>query len=204
MTERRTKRRDEATFFETAAAFRAWLEDNHETSQELWVGFFKKGAGQASVTYPEAVEEALCFGWIDGVRLTVDDETYTNRFTPRKRGSNWSAINIARVADLTQAGRMTPSGIAAFEARDQERAQYSYEGASAGLSPEYESALRARPAAWAFFEAQPPWYRRIAAAWVMDAKREETRFRRLEALIGDCEAGEWVRPLRAGRRGRGV
>jgi uncharacterized protein YdeI (YjbR/CyaY-like superfamily) len=197
MTERRTKRRDEATFFETANAFSAWLADNHETSQELWVGFFKKGAGKPSMTYREAVDEALCFGWIDGVRLTIDDEAYTNRFTPRRRGSRWSAVNVGRVEELTGAGRMTPSGIAAFEART----RYTHERTSTGLSPAYESALRARPAAWSFFEAQPPWYRRIASAWVMDAKREETRLRRLESLASDSEAGEWIGPLRVGRRG---
>jgi uncharacterized protein YdeI (YjbR/CyaY-like superfamily) len=202
MTERRTKRRDEVRFFETAAAFRAWLADNHEMSRELWVGLFKKGAATASITYREAVDEALCFGWIDGVRLTIDDESYTNRFTPRKRGSNWSAVNIGRVEELMGAGRMAPSGIAAFEARDLERTRYTYERTSTGLSPAYESALRARPAAWSFFEAQPPWYRRIASAWVMHAKREETQLRRLESLASDSEAGEWIGPLRGGRRPR--
>ena len=191
----------DAVYFETEAGFREWLAVNHDRVDELWVGFYKKASSKPGITYSQALDEALCFGWIDGVRHAVDGERYKQRFTPRRPGSNWSAVNVRRVEGLTAAGRMQSAGIAAFEARDPEKTPYSFERPSAGLSPAYESALRARPAAWAFFEAQPPWYQRTASAWVMDAKREETRLRRLETLASDSEAGEWIGPLRVGRRG---
>ena len=190
----------DAVYFESQGALRAWLAENHAGSAELWVGFYKKASGKPSVTYVEALEEALCFGWIDGVRHAVDGERYKQRFTPRRTGSNWSAVNVNRVEGLLAAGRMEPSGITAFEARDA-GAQYSYERRSVVLSAEYEAALRERPRAWAFFETQPPWYRRTASTWVMDAKREETRRRRLETLAGECEAGEWIAQLRRARGG---
>lgn len=191
----------DASYFETQAAFRDWLAANHARVAELWVGFYKKASGKPTVTYAEALEEALCFGWIDGVRRAVDAERFVQRFTPRRAGSNWSAVNVKRVEGLLAAGRMQPAGIAAFEAREP-GAGYVHGRGEVGLSPEYEAAMRARPVAWSFFQAQPPWYQRTASAWVMDAKQEQTRQRRLESLMTDSEAGEWVKPLRIAQRGK--
>jgi uncharacterized protein YdeI (YjbR/CyaY-like superfamily) len=176
-------------YFETQAAIHHWLIANHDTVTELWVGFYKKASGKPSVTYPEALEEALCFGWIDGVRRAVDGDRYMQRFTPRRPGSQWSAVNVRRVEGLLAVGRMQPAGIAAFEARDMTASEQAGLGAGARLSPEHEAALQARPEAWAFIQAQPAWYQRAVAGWIMDAKREET-------LIADSDVGEWIGPLR--------
>jgi uncharacterized protein YdeI (YjbR/CyaY-like superfamily) len=191
---RQTKPRHEVTFFKDAAAFRAWLAKNHDGPDELWVGFFKKASGQPSITYAEAVEEALCFGWIDGLRLAIDDEAYTNRFTRRKAASNWSAINLKRVEALTAEGRMQPPGVAAYEARPK-KTPYSDEPDS--LSAEQEAVFRLNPKAWAFFQAQTPWYRRIASRWVLAAKQEATQQRRLQQLSDDSSNGLWIKPLRS-------
>ena len=143
------------------------------------------------MTWPEAVDEALCFGWIDGVRHSIDDEAYTNRFTPRRRGSNWSLVNIRRVAALTEAGRMTPAGLAAFETRDEAKAAaYSFENRPQDFDPEYERRFREHPDAWRHFEAQPPGYRRTITFWVQSAKQEATRLRRLEQAIALSARGE--------------
>jgi uncharacterized protein YdeI (YjbR/CyaY-like superfamily) len=184
-------------FFETPEQFRAWLEQHHETATEVAVGFYKKGSGKPSITWPEAVDQALCFGWIDGVRHSLDDESYTNRFTPRRPNSNWSAVNVAKVEKLKAAGLMKPAGLRAFEARTAERTGvYSFEREAAVLPPDFEQAFRADAAAWEWFEARPPGYRRTAIHWVVSAKREETRLRRLRQLI-DCSAeGRAVPPLR--------
>jgi uncharacterized protein YdeI (YjbR/CyaY-like superfamily) len=184
------------TYFATAAAFRAWLEANQASSTELLVGFYKKGSGKPSITWPESVDEALCFGWIDGVRRSVDDERYTIRFTPRKARSTWSAVNIKRVDELTKLGRMRPAGLAAFERREAARSQiYAYEQRSeAALDDDAERAFRANAKAWTFFEAQPPWYRRTAIYWVMTAKQEPTRRRRLATLIEDSAHGRRIGP----------
>jgi uncharacterized protein YdeI (YjbR/CyaY-like superfamily) len=187
----------EATYFATPEDWRAWLEEHHGTESELLVGFWKRGTGRPSITWPESVDEALCFGWIDGVRRRVDDERYTIRFTPRQKRSTWSAVNIARVAELEAEGRMHPAGLAAFARRSDDRsAIYSYEQRrSAQLGPAEEAELRANPAAWAHFEAQTPSYRRAAAHWVMSAKREETRRRRLEQLVAESAQGRRPRAL---------
>ncbi len=179
------------TFFATPAAFRAWLKKHHKTAPELLVGFYKKGSGKPSITWPESVDEALCVGWIDGIRRSVDGTAYTIRFTPRRVTSTWSAINIARVADLTKQGRMLSAGLAAFEKRTAEKsAIYSYEQKeTAGLDPKHEKTFRANKAAWAFFSAQANWYRRTAVRWVMTAKAEETRLRRLQQLIAASADG---------------
>lgn len=173
------------TFFATPAAFRAWLEKHHKIAPELLVGFYKKDSGKPSITWPESVDEALCVGWIDGIRRRVDDTAYTIRFTPRRAGSTWSAINIARVADLTTQGRMLPAGLAAVEKRTAKKsAIYSYEQKDTpGLDPKYEKAFRANKTAWAFFSAQANWYRLNTTRWVMSAKAEATRLRRLTQLI---------------------
>jgi len=184
-------------FFATPAKFRAWLEEHHATHKELLVGFYKKGTGRPSITWPEAVDESLCFGWIDGIRHSLGEEAYSIRFTPRRRTSIWSAVNVARVAELTQIGKMTAAGLRAFEARTPERTGvYSFErNAAAKLTREEQKKLCANAKAVAFFEAQPPWYRRAAIHWVRSAKRDETRQRRLDRLIGDSARGRTIPPL---------
>jgi uncharacterized protein YdeI (YjbR/CyaY-like superfamily) len=185
----------EPIFFASPAEWRAWLETNHAHASEVIVGFHKKATGRPSMTWPEAVDEALCFGWIDGVRRSHGPEAYTNRFTPRRRRSNWSAINVKRVGELTAEGRMTPAGIAAFEAR-KDTGVYSYEQQrQAVLEPEQEARFRAVAAAWEWFSARPPSYRRAAIHWVTSAKRPETRERRLATLIADSAAGRPIKPL---------
>jgi uncharacterized protein YdeI (YjbR/CyaY-like superfamily) len=185
------------TFFATPAEFRAWLEANHETETELLVGFYKKGSGRPSITWPESVDEALCFGWIDGVRRSIDGEAYSIRFTPRTPRSIWSDANTKRAGELIEAGRMAAAGHAALERRDPSRAGvYSFEQRKAPkLAPEHERRFRANEAAWAWFNAQPPSYRRPAIHWVVSAKREETRERRLATLIEDSAAGRTIKPL---------
>jgi uncharacterized protein YdeI (YjbR/CyaY-like superfamily) len=184
-------------FFATPDEFRAWLAEHHETESELLVGFYKKGRGRPSITWPESVDQALCFGWIDGVRRRFDDDSYTIRFTPRTARSTWSAVNVKRMQELVEAGLVAPAGAAAFERRADDRtAIYSYEQRRAArLEPEQEQRFQANARAWAFFEAQPPSYRRAAIHWVTSAKREETRERRLTQLIEDSAAGRSVPPL---------
>jgi uncharacterized protein YdeI (YjbR/CyaY-like superfamily) len=185
------------TTFASAEAFRAWLEQHHDSATEIWVGYYRKATGKPSMTWAESVDEALCFGWIDGVRKRVDDERYVIRFTPRRKGSIWSAVNIGRVAGLTRAGRMRPAGLAAFEERREDRSGiYSYEQRDrAVFDPAFEKRFRARKRAWAAFEAMPRSYRQAAIRWVMTAKKQETRERRLAALMEDSAAGRRVGPL---------
>ena len=192
----------EPTFFATPEDFRAWLEAHHDTAPELLVGFHKKGSGRPSITWPESVDEALCFGWIDGVRRRIDDASYSIRFTPRKARSTWSAVNVRRVGELTDQGLMHPAGLAAFERRsDDKTAIYAYEQRKAAeLDPEQERLFRANEQAWAWFQAQPASYRRTATYWVISAKREETRQRRLERLISDSAAARPI-PSLTPRRG---
>jgi uncharacterized protein YdeI (YjbR/CyaY-like superfamily) len=184
-------------FFATPADFRAWLEEHHEREKELLVGFYKKGSGMPSITWPESVDEALCFGWIDGVRRSRDEESYTIRFTPRQARSTWSAVNIRRVAELTALGRMRPAGLRAFEARTADNSEiYAYEQRdNAALAPEEEARFRANPAAWEYFQSRPAGYRRTATWWVVSAKREETRRKRLATLIADSAQGRTIAPL---------
>lgn len=185
------------TTFERPEDFRVWLEQHHDSESELWVGYHKKGSGKPSMTWPESVDEALCFGWIDGLRKSIDAERYMIRFTPRRARSVWSAVNIERVSVLTQERRMRPAGRSAFEARREDRSRiYSHEQREkAVLDPSFEKRFRARKKAWAFFQAQANWYRQAAIRWVMTAKREETRERRLATLIEDSAAGRKVPPL---------
>ena len=185
------------TFFPTPAHFRRWLAKHHDSEDELWVGFYKKATGRPSITWPESVDEALCFGWIDGIRKSVDGEAYAIRFTPRRRGSHWSRVNLERVPVLIEEGRMAPAGMAAYEDRDPERsARYSYEREALRFSREQERELRRNPAAWAFWEAQPPGYRKLATGWVVSAKREETRARRLAQLVEDSANGLRIKQFR--------
>ena len=181
------------TFFAKPEEFRRWLKRNHETADELLVGYWKKGSGKPSMTWPQSVDEALSFGWIDGVRRRIDDESYSIRFTPRRRGSIWSAVNIKRVAELKKLGRMSPAGLRAFEARDEKKsAIYSYENRPRELAPEYETRFRANKKAWQYWSTQPPGYRRQLTYWVMEAKKEETRERRLAQLIDDSAHGRRI------------
>jgi uncharacterized protein YdeI (YjbR/CyaY-like superfamily) len=188
----------EVTTFERPEDFRRWLERHHDSAPELWVGYFKKASGRASMTWPESVDEALCFGWIDGIRKRIDDERYMIRFTPRRAGSVWSAVNIGRVAVLSDEGRMRPAGLDAFAARREDRSGiYSYEQRDQAVFPDaFEERFRADEEAWAWFEAQPKGYRQNTIRWVMTAKREETRERRLATLIADSAAGRRIAPLR--------
>jgi len=182
-------------YFSSSSEFRGWLESKHQKKIELWVGFHKKSSGKPSVTYSEALDQALCFGWIDGVRKSVTADAYTVRFTPRKPRSQWSAVNIARVQKLAGSGLMSPAGLKAFEgAKDQTR-KYSYEQRNdAAFRTEEESQFRANQQAWNFFQAQPPWYRRTSTFWAISAKKEETRRKRLATLICDSESN---RPIKA-------
>ena len=181
-------------FFAKPADFRRWLKKHHKSAQELLVGFYKKGSGRPSITWPESVDEALCFGWIDGVRRSLDDERYTIRFTPRRAGSNWSLINIRKAEALIRDGRMERAGLEAFEARDESKSGvYSFEQReNAKLDRKGEAKFKANRGAWEFFQGQPPGYRKIATFYVMSAKREETRERRLQRLIADSEAGRRI------------
>lgn len=180
-------------FFPARADFRKWLEQHHAHAQELWVGFYKKDSGKPSITWPESVDEALCFGWIDGIRKSIGDVSYMIRFTPRKSDSTWSSVNVRRVAELTKMGRMTPDGLKVFEERNLAKSGiYSYERANAKLDAAHESRLRANKKAWAFFQAQPPSYRRLASWWVISAKKEETRLKRLDRLIQDSAHGRTI------------
>jgi uncharacterized protein YdeI (YjbR/CyaY-like superfamily) len=175
---------------------RDWFDANHETAQELWLGYYRKATGKPTVTWSEAVDEALCVGWIDSVRYRIDDERSAQRFTPRRKGSNWSAINVAKVATLTEQGRMRPAGVAAYEARTPERtAIYSYERAAAAFSADEAARFEADAAAWADWERRPPSYRKTATHWVTSAKRPETRERRLVQLITDSAAGRKIKAL---------
>lgn len=186
------------TFFASPAEFRRWLNQHHQSERELWVGFYKKSSGRPSLTWPESVDEALCFGWIDGVRKTIDGESYAIRFTPRKSGSTWSTVNTRRAEELIRTGRMQPAGLRAFQARDPEKlGAYSFEQRTgAQLTAEAEARFRANRPAWRFFESQPPGYRKTALWWVVSPKREATRARRLEILIEESAAGRRIAPLR--------
>jgi uncharacterized protein YdeI (YjbR/CyaY-like superfamily) len=183
-------------FLTTPEELRDWFDANHATADELWLGSYRKSSGRPSLTWSEAVDEALCVGWIDGVRYSLDAVAHAQRFTPRRKGSTWSAINVAKVATLTEQGRMRPAGLAAFEARDPARtAIYSYEQALAAFTPEETAAFQAEAHAWAAWEGEAPWYRRAASYWVTSAKRPETRARRLAELIERSAGGERPKPF---------
>jgi uncharacterized protein YdeI (YjbR/CyaY-like superfamily) len=188
---------DEATFFATPAELRSWMDAHHENAAALWVGFYKKGTGKPSITWPEAVDEALCVGWIDGVRKRIDEVSYKIRFTPRQPRSIWSAVNIRRAKELADLGRMRPAGAAAFEARADERsAIYSYEQRhTSELGEEYERQFQANATAWEYFQAAPASYRKAAIWWVVSAKREDTRLKRLATLINTSAHSQKLPPL---------
>jgi uncharacterized protein YdeI (YjbR/CyaY-like superfamily) len=181
-------------FFRTPAAFRSWLAKYHGSAAELLVGFHKKGSGRPSLTWPESVDQALCFGWIDGIRKRIDDDSYTIRFSPRRKGSIWSAVNIKRVGELTTLDLMKPAGMEAFARKQLNRSGiYAYEQRSATLPPPLAALMRKNKAASAFFDAQPPWYRKTIVWWVVSAKKEETRVKRLSTLIEASANGRRLR-----------
>jgi uncharacterized protein YdeI (YjbR/CyaY-like superfamily) len=187
--------------FPSAGDFRAWLERNHDRATELWIGYYKKGVAKASMTYLEAVEEALCFGWIDGQARRISEEVAGQRFTPRRRGSGWSAINIARMAELEAAGRVHPSGRRAFEERDRRKdASYSYERPPQSLPDDWRARFESDANAWSYWQSETPSYRRTATHWVLSAKRPETRDRRFSTLIAESAAGRRVKPFLVERR----
>ncbi len=181
----------EPVFFETQEAFREWLEQNHLTATELLVGFYKVGSGQKSMTWSESVDQALCFGWIDGVRKSRDARSYTIRFTPRRPNSVWSAVNIKKMAELTEKGLMQPAGLKAYEKRTENKSTiYAYEQTDIVLSEAFEEKLKANTGAWAFFQTQAPSYRKTIIHWIMSAKQEATRLSRMEKLIKYSENGK--------------
>lgn len=191
----------DATFFASPADWRAWLADHHEREAEVLVGMFKKATGRQAMSWAEAVDEAVCFGWIDGIRRRIDEHSHSIRFTPRKPRSTWSAVNIEKAERLIAEGRMTPAGLRAFEARSEENSRiYAFEQGDVELPQEAQARLRADPDASRYWESRPAGYRRVAAWWVISAKRAETRERRLATLIADCAAG---RPIASQRPRRG-
>jgi len=185
------------TYFATQQEFRDWLKKNHDKETELLVGYYKVDSGKPSITWPQSVDQALCFGWIDGLRKSIDSERYCIRFSPRKPNSIWSGINILKVEEMNILGLMHPSGIAAFEKRSERKLGiYSYENKPERLTSEYELLLKSNTQAWEFFQLQPPSYQRTVIYWVMNAKQEPTRQKRLNELIADSEAGLKIKPLR--------
>jgi uncharacterized protein YdeI (YjbR/CyaY-like superfamily) len=192
--------RSAVVVFASAADFRAWLDANHDRADALFVGFYRKGVGAQAMTYPEAVEEALCFGWIDGITYRIDDELRAQRFTPRRPTSVWSAINLAKVAELRATGRMHPAGIRAFEERDRRKDQVSSRDRPPQAFPrDWLARFRSEPGAWTFWERQAPSYRTMATHWVMSAVKPETRERRFATLLEESAAGRRPRPFRIGR-----
>ena len=183
------------TFFRSAAEFRSWLKQHHAKAAELRVGFYKRKSGKPSITWPEAVDQALCYGWIDGLRKSIDDVSYVIRFTPRRPGSTWSAINVRRVRELDRLGVMRAAGLKAFKALKTSKV-YSYEQRhTAALSRADERTFRADKKAWGFFQDQAPWYRRMALWWIVSAKKEETRHRRLAKLMECSRQGQIIPPM---------
>ena len=184
------------TFFSTKSEFRKWFEKNHSSAKELLVGFYKVNSKKPSITWSESVDEAICFGWIDGVRRSIDDESYSIRFTPRKPGSIWSAINIKKVETLSKQGLMHPSGLAAFAKRKENKSRiYSYEKEPASLPKDFLKKFKDNKKAWNFFQSMSPSYRNSCIHWIIDAKQDATKAKRLEEVIRDSEAGSKIKRL---------
>ncbi len=194
---------EEPIYFETAADFRQWLERHHDSADELLVGFWKKGSGRPSVDWPQARDQALCFGWIDGVRKSLGPASYTIRFTPRRQGSVWSNVNLARYQALAAQGLMTPAGARASEDGKENKSHYADESELRELTEEELRQFRANAAAWADWEKRPPGYRKVVLHWITRAKRPETRARRLAALIKDSAAGRKIGPMDISRKSGG-
>ncbi|MEW6194232.1 MAG: YdeI/OmpD-associated family protein [Bacteroidota bacterium] len=177
-------------FFKSPSQLRKWFKQNYSSKEELWLGYYKKNSGKPSVTWPESVDEALCFGWIDGIRKSIDDVSYKIRFTPRRKGSVWSVVNIKRAKELIEQGLMQQPGLSAFEKRKEDRSEiYSYEQRKDDLDKPYLNIFKKNKDAWKFFQSMPPYYKRTVSWWVISAKKEETRLKRLQKLI-DCSANE--------------
>ncbi len=190
-------------FFPTPADLRKWLEKNHSKKDELWVGLYKTSSGRQSITWPQVVDQALCFGWIDGIRKSIDDQSYMNRITPRRSTSIWSAINIKRFGELKAQGLITPAGQDAFDAKkDTHTNRYSFEQGDIGLPPEYEKKLKANTSAWKYFQSLPPSTKKPTIWWVISAKQKETQLRRLSILITCSENGERIPMLRVTKKGK--
>lgn len=188
-------------FFNKPSDLRKWFEKNHLKEKELIAGFYKTGSGKPSITWPQSADEAICFGWIDGIRRSIDDESYSIRFTPRKPQSIWSAINIKKAGDLIEKGLMKPEGIAAFEKRKENRSKiYAYEKAPSVFRTDLEKKLKANKKAWTFFKSLPPSIRNVSIHWVMSAKQEKTRLSRLEKLIQDSASQSRIKPLNYGKK----
>ena len=185
-------------YFKTPADLRSWFEKNHQKKREQWIGYYKKDSGTPSITWPESVDQALCFGWIDGVRKSVDDKRYTIRFTPRRTTSIWSVINIKRVKELKKLGLMKREGLTLFELRDGKKSnRYSFEQRKNPVLPlRYKKIFRSNKNAWTFFSTQPPWYRKASVWWIISAKQEKTKMQRLERMIRDSETGISIPVLR--------
>jgi len=183
-------------FFENQEDFRKWLEKNHDTEKELFVGYYKIGSEKHNMTWSQSVDQAICFGWIDGIRKSIDKESYFIRFTPRKPKSIWSAVNINKFNELSKAGLMKPAGIAAFKLCEESNSKiYSYENEEIKLPEEFDQVIKANGQAWSYFQSLPPSYRKASTKWVMSAKQEVTRIKRLDELIRDCEAGRKIKAL---------
>jgi uncharacterized protein YdeI (YjbR/CyaY-like superfamily) len=186
-------------FFATPSEFRRWLRKNHHRAEELWVGFHKRASGRKSLTWPESVDQALCYGWIDGVRKSLDEGRYTIRFTPRRPGSIWSAVNIRRARALLAEGRLTEAGKRAFAKRGKTN-RYSFEQRRAEFPSRYERAIRKNRSAWKYFQSLAPSTKRICTWWVISAKKEETQLRRLAILIASSSQGVVIPPLRFAKK----
>lgn len=188
-------------FFQNQKHLRKWFEKNHKKEKELFVGYYKVASGKSSITWSQSVDEALCFGWIDSLGRRVDEESYCVRFTPRNPKSNWSAINIKKVEYLTKLGLMKPEGLKAFNLRKEEKSKvYSYENSAASFDKSYEKIFRTNNNAWKYFQSTAPSYRKISTRWVMSAKKESTRLKRLNELIQDCAAGKKIKALTYGKK----
>lgn len=188
-------------FFKSPLDLRKWFEKNYDNQIELFVGYYKVDSGKPSVTWSQSVDQAICFGWIDGVRKSIDGDSYCIRFTPRKPTSNWSAVNIKKVEELTKLGLMKPEGLAAFAKRKEHKSRiYTYENDPVKFPSNYKKKLMANKKAWKFFNSLPPSIQRVTTSWVVRAKQESTRLSRLETLIRDSEAGQKVKPFRYGPR----
>ncbi|MEO1053489.1 MAG: YdeI/OmpD-associated family protein [Bacteroidota bacterium] len=188
---------EEPTFFPTPEGFRRWLADHHQSENELWVGYYKKGSKLLSITWPESVDQALCYGWIDGLRKSIDEISYKIRFTPRKPQSHWSAVNIKRIDELINEGLVEPAGLAAYKKRTENRSKNaSYEQKVVELKPAYKAEIKSNDIAWSYFQSKAPSYRKQCIWWVMSAKKEETQLKRLSVLIESCENGELIPPMK--------
>jgi uncharacterized protein YdeI (YjbR/CyaY-like superfamily) len=188
-------------YFKSTTEFRDWLEEHHDTAEEVWVGLYKKKSKKVGITYTEALDEGLCYGWIDGLRKSVDDERWKIRFSPRTSKSIWSQVNLKRIKELIDEDRVQPPGMKAYEERDESLTnQYSFERENAELSKEFEAQFRANEKAWQYFQDQRPSYRKQTIWWVISAKRESTRQRRLEELIDSSANGVWIKSMRWGKK----